>query len=95
MKAFRPDRLADPIPGPVPCPVLSCPVLYVTGVHMKVSVDRNVCYGSGDCAIRVSSVFALVDGYGTVLPGREDTGDEPEVQEAADWCPSQAITFTE
>ncbi|MEU9213117.1 ferredoxin [Streptomyces sp. NPDC048415] len=62
---------------------------------MKVSVDPNVCYGSGDCAIRVPAVFALVDGYGTVLPGREDAGDEPEVQEAADWCPSQAIRFTE
>jgi ferredoxin len=62
---------------------------------MKVSVDPDVCYGSGDCGIRVPTVFALVDGYGTVLPGREGAGDEPEVREAADWCPSQAIRFSE
>ncbi|MFD3931963.1 ferredoxin [Streptomyces sp. NPDC058614] len=63
---------------------------------MKVSVDRDVCYGSGDCAHRVPSVFALADsGYGTVLPGQEGRGDDPEVREAADWCPSQAIVIAE
>ncbi|MCX4972632.1 ferredoxin [Streptomyces sp. NBC_00620] len=63
---------------------------------MKVSVDRDVCYGSGDCAHRVPSVFALADsGYGTVLPGQEDSGDDPRVREAADWCPSQAIVIAE
>ncbi|MFF4350438.1 ferredoxin [Streptomyces sp. NPDC001530] len=62
---------------------------------MKVSIDRKLCYGSFDCVHRVPSVFTRADEYGDVLPGREDTGDDPQVQEAADWCPSQAIIITE
>ncbi|GAB7103014.1 ferredoxin [Streptomyces phaeofaciens JCM 4814] len=61
---------------------------------MKVSVDPDRCYGSGECAYRAPSVFTEVDGFGTVLPGREQTGDEPEVREAAEHCPSQAIRLT-
>ncbi|WP_330458823.1 ferredoxin [Streptomyces sp. NBC_00820] len=62
---------------------------------MKVSVDRSACYGSAECAYRVPSVFVFVDGYGEVLPGREDTGDDPEVREAAEKCPSQAVLIGE
>ncbi|MFI6337771.1 ferredoxin [Streptomyces sp. NPDC050535] len=63
---------------------------------MKVSVDHERCYGSGDCAHRVPAVFVLAEtGYGTVLPGGEDSGADPEVQEAADWCPSQAIVIAD
>ncbi|MGP4047090.1 ferredoxin [Streptomyces sp. 2A115] len=63
---------------------------------MKVSIDRDLCYGSAECAHRVPSVFTFVDpGYGAVLPGREDTGDDPLIREAAEKCPSQAITITE
>ncbi|MFF0129967.1 ferredoxin [Streptomyces mirabilis] len=63
---------------------------------MKVSVDRSLCYGSGECVHRVPSVFAFVEpGYGAVLPGREDTDDDPLIREAAEKCPSQAITVAE
>ncbi|WP_320775501.1 ferredoxin [Streptomyces sp. CRN 30] len=62
---------------------------------MKVSVDQNLCYGSGDCVYRVPSVFTTVDGFGAVRPGCEDSGDDPGVQEAAELCPSQAITVTD
>ncbi|MGW3951817.1 ferredoxin [Streptomyces sp. NPDC004752] len=62
---------------------------------MTVSIDPNLCYGSGECAHRVPSVFAFEDGYGMVRPGRERSGDEALVQEAAERCPSQAITVTE
>ncbi|MET8247375.1 ferredoxin [Streptomyces sp. NPDC005202] len=62
---------------------------------MKVSVDPSLCYGSAECAHRVPSVFAFVDEFGTVIPGREDSGDDPRVQEAAEKCPSQAIRITE
>ncbi|MFG3656779.1 ferredoxin [Streptomyces sp. NPDC047706] len=61
---------------------------------MKLSVDPERCYGSGDCAYRVPSVFTVVDGYGAVVPGREDSGGDPEVREAVEGCPSQAITVT-
>ncbi|MFJ1808617.1 MULTISPECIES: ferredoxin [unclassified Streptomyces] len=58
---------------------------------MTVSVNRELCYGSGECAFRVPSVFTTADGFGAVIPGREDTGDDPEVRETAERCPSQAI----
>ncbi|MEV0174438.1 ferredoxin [Streptomyces sp. NPDC050803] len=58
---------------------------------MKVSVDSELCYGSGECVYRVPSVFTVEDGFGAVVAGREDTGDDPEVREAAEKCPSQAI----
>ncbi|GAB2736370.1 ferredoxin [Streptomyces bullii] len=62
---------------------------------MKISVDREACYGSGDCAFRVPSVFTVVDGFGAVLPGHEDAGDDPRVVEAAEKCPAQAIALGE
>ncbi|MCC5477175.1 ferredoxin [Streptomyces sp. NPDC059680] len=62
---------------------------------MKVSVDRSLCYGSAECAHRAPGVFAFEDGYGVVRPGREGAADDPQVQEAAEKCPSQAIVLTE
>ncbi|MFI2632087.1 ferredoxin [Streptomyces collinus] len=61
---------------------------------MKVSVDRDLCYGSAECAHRVPAVFEFVDGFGVVRPGREQTGEDPEILEAAEKCPSQAIRIT-
>ncbi|MFD9000860.1 ferredoxin [Streptomyces sp. NPDC059582] len=61
---------------------------------MTVSVDPDLCYGSGECAHRAPSVFTFEGGYGVVRPGREDTGDDSLVQEAAERCPSQAIGIT-
>ncbi|MFI8888811.1 ferredoxin [Streptomyces paradoxus] len=61
---------------------------------MKVSVDRDLCYGSAECAHRAPSVFEFVDGYGVVRPGREQAGGAPEVLEAVEKCPSQAISVT-
>ncbi|MER6084014.1 ferredoxin [Streptomyces sp. NPDC013157] len=59
---------------------------------MKVSVDADVCYGSGECAFRAPGVFGFEDGYGFVLPGREEPGDEDElIRDIAERCPSQAI----
>ncbi|MGW0610287.1 ferredoxin [Streptomyces sp. NPDC002788] len=62
---------------------------------MKVSVDRELCYGSAECAHRAPAVFEFVDGFGVVRPGRERTGDDPEILEAAEKCPSQAIRIAE
>ncbi|MEV5959513.1 ferredoxin [Streptomyces sp. NPDC051987] len=68
---------------------------------MKVSVDADVCYGSGECAFRAPGVFGFEDGYGFVLPGREDFGvsgdsgesgnDDELIRDIAERCPSQAI----
>ncbi|MFC9130615.1 ferredoxin [Streptomyces sp. NPDC057099] len=62
---------------------------------MRVSVDRELCYGSAECAHRAPAVFEFVDGYGFVRPGRSSAGDAPEILEAAEKCPSQAITITD
>ncbi|MET7679103.1 ferredoxin [Streptomyces sp. NPDC005423] len=62
---------------------------------MKVSIDPELCYGSGECVYRLPSVFTVVDGFGAVVPGREDGDDDPEVRDAAERCPSQAITVGE
>ncbi|ARP71165.1 ferredoxin [Streptomyces pluripotens] len=62
---------------------------------MKVSVDRTLCYGSAECAHRAPTVFAFEGGYGVVRPGREDASDDPQVREAAEKCPAQAIAFVE
>ncbi|MGV9449795.1 ferredoxin [Streptomyces sp. NPDC003635] len=59
----------------------------------KVSVDPELCYGSGECVYRVPSVFTVADGFGAVIAGREDRGDDQEVREAAELCPSQAIVL--
>lgn len=64
-------------------------------VDMRVFVDRDLCYGSAECAHRAPAVFDFVDGYGVVRPGRERTpADDPDVLEAAERCPSQAIAVT-
>ncbi|MEU2063636.1 ferredoxin [Streptomyces sp. NPDC013455] len=66
---------------------------------MKVSVDRSLCYGSAECVYRVPAVFAFEDGYGVVRPGGTGAADGPPggeaLREAAEKCPSQAITLTE
>ncbi|MFF4040806.1 ferredoxin [Streptomyces sp. NPDC001816] len=61
---------------------------------MKVCVERSVCYGSAECSHRAPSVFAFEDEYGVVRPGREESGDDPQVREAAEKCPSQANVLT-
>ncbi|MEV7393794.1 MULTISPECIES: ferredoxin [unclassified Streptomyces] len=58
---------------------------------MKVSVDADVCYGSGECAFRAPAVFGFEDGYGFVLPGRAESGDDELILDIAERCPSQAI----
>ncbi|ROQ26391.1 ferredoxin [Streptomyces sp. PanSC19] len=62
-------------------------------VPMRVSIDANVCIGAGQCALTSPDVFTQDDdGFGTVVPGRED-GTGTLVREAARACPVQAITL--
>ncbi|MEV4869015.1 ferredoxin [Streptomyces syringium] len=63
---------------------------------MKISIDSDTCIGSGQCALTAPGVFTQDDdGFGEVLPGREDGAGEPLVREAARACPVQAITVGE
>ncbi|WP_370409369.1 ferredoxin [Streptomyces fradiae] len=63
---------------------------------MHITIDTNVCIGAGQCALVSPDVFTQDDdGFGTVVPGRENTEPGPLVREAARACPVQAITVTE
>ncbi|WP_236240315.1 ferredoxin [Streptomyces sp. CC228A] len=63
---------------------------------MKISLDSDVCIGAGQCALTAPDVFTQDDdGFGAVLPGREDGGGSPLVREAARACPVRAVTLTE
>ncbi|MFG3041289.1 MULTISPECIES: ferredoxin [unclassified Streptomyces] len=63
---------------------------------MRVSIDGDVCIGAGQCALTSPDVFTQDDdGFGTVLPGREDGGGGAMVRVAAHACPVRAITVHE
>lgn len=61
---------------------------------MPVFIDRELCYGSAECAHRAPDVFTVINDYGEVIPGRESMDDDPRIIAAAESCPSQAIKVT-
>ncbi|MCX4791210.1 MULTISPECIES: ferredoxin [unclassified Streptomyces] len=62
---------------------------------MRISIDRDVCIGAGQCALTAPEVFTQDDdGFSELLPGHEEGADDPMVKEAARVCPVQAITLT-
>ncbi|MBM4792596.1 ferredoxin [Streptomyces sioyaensis] len=63
---------------------------------MRITIDNHTCIGAGQCALTAPGVFTQDDdGYGELLPGREDGAGDPLVREAARACPVQAITVTD
>lgn len=60
---------------------------------MRVTGDRKVCVGAGQCVLAAPGVFDQDEEEGLVLVLREEPGDDQraEVQEAADTCPSGAV----
>ncbi|MEU8972891.1 ferredoxin [Streptomyces monashensis] len=62
----------------------------------RVSIDSDVCIGSGQCVLTAPAVFdSDDDGFGLVRPGSEDGRGDPLAQEAVRACPAQAISFEE
>ncbi|MCC3773080.1 ferredoxin [Streptomyces sp. UNOC14_S4] len=62
----------------------------------RVSIDSDLCVGSGQCAATAPGVFSQDDdGFGLVIPGKEDGSGDPRVSEAARACPSRAISVDE
>ena len=61
---------------------------------MKVKVDFNICASTGACAQVAPEVFEVrSDGYLYILQ-EEPTADlHDKVQQAADLCPTAAITL--
>ena len=57
---------------------------------MKVTVDRDLCIGCGNCESIAPNVFELdSEGIATVIDPEGD--DESVIREAAESCPEDAI----
>jgi ferredoxin len=63
---------------------------------MKVIVDFDVCASTGACANRAPAVFEVRDdGYLYVLQEEPPEELHAAVRDAADLCPTGAITLTD
>ncbi|GAB3507621.1 ferredoxin [Amycolatopsis cihanbeyliensis] len=63
---------------------------------MRIIVDTDRCVGAGQCALLAPRFFDQdEDGIVTVLADRPAESARTEVSEAADLCPSAAITIHE
>jgi ferredoxin len=61
---------------------------------LKVIVDRDVCQNHGQCVFAAPQVFELdEEGELMVLDDEPDESLREAVEEAADVCPTQAITI--
>lgn len=55
----------------------------------RITVDRDVCVTSGNCAAMAAEVFEVTDDGARVL--REEIPADEAVAEAAEACPMEAI----
>ena len=62
-------------------------------MSVEIRIDREKCMGSGNCSFWAPNTFDLDDdGVAIVInPGGDD---ESKIQNAANGCPTQAITLT-
>lgn len=61
-------------------------------MDVEVTVDADLCIGSGDCARLVPSAFRIDETLGVSIPLRGATSvDIVALREAARSCPTQAI----
>jgi ferredoxin len=59
---------------------------------MRVTADRELCVGSGACEMLAPDVFEVSDdGVVQVLQDRPD--DEESVRQAAQQCPTRALSI--
>jgi ferredoxin len=61
---------------------------------IRVVVDREVCQNHGQCVFAAPQVFEL-DDDGELAQLQDEVGEDlrANVEEAADVCPTQAITI--
>ncbi|GKQ37969.1 ferredoxin [Streptomyces sp. A012304] len=64
---------------------------------MRIDVDRDRCCGAGMCALQAPAVFDQdeEDGLVVVLLAEPPSALHEAVREAAQHCPSGAVTFVE
>ena len=58
-----------------------------------ITIDRTRCMGSGNCSFWAPATFDL-DDEGLAVVIDPDGDDASKVQNAANGCPTQAITLT-
>ena len=62
---------------------------------LPVTVDTDLCVGSGDCARVAPTAFEVNDeGFSVVLEGARTT-DRGRLEDAVRDCPTGAISFTD
>jgi ferredoxin len=61
---------------------------------IRVVVDRDLCQNHGQCVFAAPQVFEL-DDDGELVQLQDEVGEDlrANVEEAADVCPTQAITI--
>jgi ferredoxin len=61
---------------------------------IRVVVDRDICQNHGQCVFAAPQVFEL-DDDGELVQLQDEVGEDlrDNVEEAADVCPTQAITI--
>lgn len=63
---------------------------------MKAIVNQDACIGCGACAAICDKVFEINDeGLSTTITDVVEEKDSQEVRDAADACPTGAITIEE
>jgi ferredoxin len=62
--------------------------------RVRIEVDRELCYGFGDCVDSLPDVFALDDEDTAIVLDPEAAGIE-DILEAAQNCPVDAIIVTD
>jgi ferredoxin len=63
-------------------------------VTVSITVDREVCIGSGMCSVYAAATFTQDDTAKVVL--LDPAGDDPEsIRTAVDACPTHALTIDE
>lgn len=61
---------------------------------MKITIDRDLCIGCGNCESIDPDTFEL-DDEGIATVKNPDSGDEGLIREAAESCPEDAIILTD
>ena len=61
---------------------------------MRVTADRELCVGSGACEMLAPDVFEVSDD-GVVQVLQDQPDDEESVRQAAQQCPTRALSLQE
>jgi len=61
---------------------------------LRIEVDRELCFGFGDCVDTAPTVFAL-DEHSVAIVIDPDGASRDLIEEAAQNCPVDAITITD